>query len=134
LHSIFTDPGQDQDKLYETDQDGIKRLINREGRPDSKRMRAWYGPIGSGDKLIKNVTKRNELRDKYDMIGLERESAGTVNQFPVGVIQGVCDYGDEHNGKQWQAYTAAMATAYAKVVLYQITPTSMPTQPISKFT
>ncbi|KAI6777617.1 uncharacterized protein J7T54_004900 [Emericellopsis cladophorae] len=43
---------------------------------------------------------------------LEMEAAGTMNRIPVGVIRGVCDYGDEHKNKEWQAHAAAMAGAY----------------------
>ncbi|KAH8698464.1 nucleoside phosphorylase domain-containing protein [Talaromyces proteolyticus] len=129
----FIDPGQDQDYLYEVDQDGTERLVKREQRPDSKRVRVWYGPIGSGEKLMKDAEQRNELRNKYNVIGLEMEAAGTMNQIPVGVIRGVCDYGDEYKNKEWQPYAAAMAAAYAKAVLYQILPMSMPAQHICIF-
>jgi nucleoside phosphorylase len=129
-NGTFLDPGQDQDNLYEANQGGIKHLVKREQRLDSKRVRVWYGPIGSGEKLMKNAEKRNELRDKYNVIGLEMEAAGTMNQIPVGVIRGVCDYGDEYKNKEWQPYAAAMAAAYAKAVLYQILPKNGATQPI----
>jgi nucleoside phosphorylase len=118
----FVDPGQDQDQLYEYDDNGVKHIVQRERRPDSKRTRVWYGSIGSGEKLMKNAQKRNELRDKYNIIGLEMEAAGTMNQIPVGVIRGVCDYGDEHKNKEWQPYAAAIAAAYAKAVLNEIHP------------
>lgn len=121
----FLDPGQDLDKLYSLGEDGKARLIERRRRPDSKRVRVWYGPIGSGEKLMKNTIKRDELRDKHNVIGLEMEAAGTMNQIPVGVIRGVCDYGDEHKNKEWQPYAAAMAASYAKAVLYQILPKSI---------
>ncbi|THC90159.1 hypothetical protein EYZ11_010386 [Aspergillus tanneri] len=132
-NGTFRDPGQDQDELYAVDKDGVERTVKREQRPDSKRVHVWYGPIGSGEKLMKNAVKRNELRDRYNVIGLEMEAAGTMNQIPVGVIRGVCDYGDEHKSKEWQPYAAAMAAAYAKAVLYQIFPKSMPAQHISIF-
>ncbi|EED19577.1 Pfs, NB-ARC and TPR domain protein [Talaromyces stipitatus ATCC 10500] len=122
----FRDPGQDQDNLYEVDESGIERLVKREQRPDSKRTRAWYGSIGSGEKLMKKAEKRNELRDKYDVIGLEMEAAGTMNQIPVGVIRGVCDYGDEHKNKEWQPYAAAMAAAYAKAIDIPLDLTDVP--------
>lgn len=127
LHSQgpFTDPGQDHDVLYEGDCDESKRPVPREPRLDSRRTRVWYGPIGSGDKLMKNACKRNELRDRYNIIGLEMEAAGTMNSIPVGVIRGVCDYGDEYKDKQWQPYAAAMAAAYAKAVLARIPPKSV---------
>lgn len=121
-YGAFTDPGQERDTLYEPDEDGIERLVQRERRPNSKRTRVWYGSIGSGEKVIKDVQKRNELRDKYDLIGLEMEAAGTMNRIPVGVIRGVCDYGDHHKNKDWQPYAAAMAAAYAKAVLAEISP------------
>ncbi|PNP38875.1 hypothetical protein TGAMA5MH_09099 [Trichoderma gamsii] len=127
-NGTFNDPGQDADRYYETDQTGAIKLAEREYRIDKKRTRVWYGPIGSGDKLMKNSTKRNELRDKYNLIGLEMEAAGMMSRLPVGVIRGVSDYGDEHKNKEWQPYAAAMAAAYAKAVLAQIGPRSQPNQ------
>ncbi|KAJ2976864.1 hypothetical protein NUW58_g7983 [Xylaria curta] len=119
---VFSDPGENEDKLYEMDKEGTEKLVDRKPREASKRTRVWYGPVGSGDKLLKNAGKRNELRDKYNIIGLEMEAAGTVNRIPVGVIRGVCDYGDARKNKEWQPYAAAMAAAYAKEILYEIPP------------
>ena len=122
----FVDPGQEHDKLFVTRDDGLERVADRPLRPVSRRTRVWYGPIGSGEKLMKNARKRDELRDRYDLIGLEMEAAGVMNRIPVGVIRGVCDYGDTHKNKEWQPYAAAMAAAYAKAVLAEI-----PAKPIS---
>ncbi|KAK0369820.1 hypothetical protein CLIM01_12827 [Colletotrichum limetticola] len=116
----FKDPGQSQDKLNETTSSGEKAAVLRELRPDNRRTRVWYGPIGSGDKLMKNAKERDVLRDKYSIIGLEMEAAGVMNRLNVGVIRGVCDYGDEQKNKEWQPYAAAMAAAYAKQVLLEI--------------
>ncbi|KAL6788179.1 hypothetical protein J3E68DRAFT_131550 [Trichoderma sp. SZMC 28012] len=121
----FADPGQGRDMLYQVNESGVEIPVLRERRPDSKRIRVWYGSIGSGDKLMKNAQKRNELRDKYNIIGLEMEAAGTMDQIPVGVIRGVCDYGDEHKNDEWQPYAAAMAAAYARAVLAEIRPKDM---------
>jgi len=131
----FEDPGQEKDELYLTvdeqlvdeqsvdKQNGLKDiLVKRDVRPPLERTKVWYGTIGSGDKLMKNAKKRNELRDKFNLIGLEMEAAGTMDTIPVGVIRGVCDYGDSRKNKEWQPYAAAMAAAYAKEVLYKITP------------
>ncbi|KAJ3495526.1 hypothetical protein NLG97_g3331 [Lecanicillium saksenae] len=123
----FSDPGQELDVLYSLDDDGSEIPTVRDHRPASRRIRAWYGPIGSGDKLWKNPRKRNEIRDKYGLIGLEMEAAGTMDQIPVGVIRGVCDYGDGHKNKVWQPYAAAMAAAYARALLEEI-PARAPTQ------
>ncbi|XWW99310.1 hypothetical protein V2A60_007319 [Cordyceps javanica] len=118
----FVDPGQDEDRLYEVDELGTERIVKRSRRPDTHRTRVWYGPIGSGEKLVYSATKRNELRDTYNVIGLEMEAAGMMNRIPVGVIRGACNYGDEHDNAKWQPYAAAMAAAYAKGVLSKIRP------------
>lgn len=97
----FVDPGQSADRLYGSDDSGTPMVRKRELRSDERRTRIWYGPIGSGEKLMKNATRRDELRDRYNIIGLEMEAAGTMNRIPVGVIRGVCDYGDEHKNKEW---------------------------------
>ncbi|ETS84496.1 hypothetical protein PFICI_02521 [Pestalotiopsis fici W106-1] len=127
-NGTFDDPGQDRDVLYISQAGGASEPIERAPRPPSKRTRVWYGPIGSGDKLLKSSQKRNELRDKYGVIGVEMEAAGTLNRIPVGVIRGVCDYGDHHKNKEWQPYAAAMASAYAKAVICQIPPAMGATQ------
>ncbi|KAI9687674.1 MAG: hypothetical protein M1820_010405 [Bogoriella megaspora] len=118
----FADPGQKSDKLYQLEKDGEKHVVKREKRPAPLRTRVHYGSIGSGDTLMKSAQKRDELRDKHNIIGLEMEAAGVLNQLAAGVIRGVCDYGDEHKNKIWQPYAAAMAAAYAKAVLYAISP------------
>ncbi|KAJ4144650.1 hypothetical protein LMH87_003525 [Akanthomyces muscarius] len=127
----FVDPGQDEDKLYEFDEAGTERVVKRDRRPDAQRTRVWYGPIGSGEKLIRNASKRDELRDRYDVIGLETEAAGTMNRIPVGVIRGAYNYGDAHENTEWKPYAAAMAAAYAKGVLGQIRPKRSATSPPS---
>ncbi|KAJ6789702.1 hypothetical protein PWT90_00566 [Aphanocladium album] len=125
-HGSFVDPGQENDMYYELSDNGAQSLLPRDRRPSSKRTRVWYGSIGSGDKLMKNALKRNDLRDKYNIIGLEMEAAGTMNRIPVGVIRGVCDYGDQHKNKEWQPYAAAMAAAYSKAILAKISPKNIP--------
>jgi nucleoside phosphorylase len=122
----FADSGQERDRLYEIGVNGLEKCVNRPRRPDSQRTQVWYGPIGSGEKLMKDAQKRNELRDTYGIIGLEMEAAGTMNRIPVGVIRGVCDYGDMYKNKEWQPYAAAMAAAYAKAVLAEIQPKDPP--------
>jgi nucleoside phosphorylase len=128
VHSsgTFADPGQGADRLYGNDDSGTPTIRERKTRSDERRTRIWYGPIGSGEKLMKKAARRDELRDRYNLIGLEMEAAGTMNRIPVGVIRGVCDYGDEHKNKEWQPYAAAMAAAYAKAVLAQIGPRGPP--------
>ena len=114
----FPDPGQREDKLYDANGDEVPRRP----REPTKRTKIWYGPIGSGDKLLKNATKRDELRDEFKIIGLEMAGAGTNAVVPAAMIRGVCDYGDQKKNKQWQPHAAAKAAAYAKSVLAQLPP------------
>ncbi|KAK1658966.1 Pfs, NACHT and WD domain protein [Colletotrichum godetiae] len=95
----FEDSGQKYDVLHEFNEHGIKCRVERKSRSHQERTRVWYGPIGSGEKLMRNSQQRDELRDRFNIIGLEMEAAGTMNRIPVGVIRGVCDYGDEHKNK-----------------------------------
>jgi nucleoside phosphorylase len=120
----FEDPGQAKDRLYSivNENSPVAQPIMRRKRLPKERTKVWYGKIGSGDKLMKNARKRDEVRDKYNLIGLEMEAAGIMNTIPVGVIRGVCDYGDEHKNSEWQPYAAAMAASYAKSLLYKINP------------
>ncbi|KAI9869294.1 MAG: hypothetical protein M1813_000083 [Trichoglossum hirsutum] len=124
-NGTFADPGQERDQLYQTayEEDNLMiKLVERTLRSPSERTKVWYGPIGSGDKLMKNARKRDDLREKFNLIGLEMEAAGAMNTIPVGVIRGVCDYGDAQKNKEWQPYAAAMAAAYAKELLCKIRP------------
>jgi nucleoside phosphorylase len=124
-NGAFEDPGQEKDQLYQTvDEENnlVLKLVERPLRPPLERTKVWYGTIGSGDKLMENAQKRDELRDKFNLIGLEMEAAGIMNTIPVGVIRGVCDYGDTQKNKDWQPYAAAIAAAYAKALLYTISP------------
>lgn len=117
----FIDPGQEKDVLYcREGPTGAQKVMQRQRRPSGQRTRVWYGSIGSGEKLTKNSQKRDQLRDAYNLIGLEMEAAGIMNRVPAGVIRGVCDYADENKNKEWQPFAAAMAAAYAKAVLLRI--------------
>jgi nucleoside phosphorylase len=121
-NGTFADPGQKKDKFYQIAAMDDLTLVERQPRQESERTQVWYGRVGSGDKLVENARKREELRDRFDLIGLEMEAAGTMNTIPVAVIRGACGYGDAQKNEEWQPYAAAMAAAYTKGVLYTITP------------
>lgn len=70
--------------------------------------------------MMRNPQRRDEVRDKYDLIGLEMEAAGIMNTLPTAVIRGVCDYGDGQKNKDWQPYAAAVAAVFAKGILSTI--------------
>lgn len=78
-----------------------------------------YGIIASGDTLVKNAVRRDELAKGTgeECICFEMEAAGIMNAFPCVVIRGICDYADSHKNDRWQGYAAATAAAYAKELL-----------------
>jgi nucleoside phosphorylase len=122
----FRCPSQEEDKLY-AGYDGSTVpsplvSVDREPRDESERTRVWYGNIGSGNSMMRNAQRRDELRDSHNLIGLEMEAAGIMNSLPTGVVRGVCDYGDGQKTKDWQPYAAAVAAVYAKGILYAISP------------
>lgn len=113
----FQCQSQDEDKLFAGSEE-----ITRERRDESERTRVWYGNIGSGNSMMRNPRRRDQLRDEHDLIGLEMEASGIMNTLPTGVIRGVCDYGDGQKNKDWQPYAAAVAAVYARGILYTISP------------
>jgi len=94
----------------------------RQSRANDERIQVWYGKLGSGDDLKENPRKRHEPKERYDIIGLETGAASVMDVIEkVGVIRGVCDYGNGQN-VDWKPYAAATAAAYAKELLYNIDP------------
>lgn len=76
-----------------------------------------YGNIASGNQVIKNAQKRDEISRKCKVLCIEMEAAGIMNIIPCLVIRGICDYADSHKNDEWQEYAAATAAAYAKFLL-----------------
>jgi nucleoside phosphorylase len=85
-----------------------------------------YGTIASGNLVIKDGMKRDQLEKEHGILCFEMEAAGLMNTFPCLVIRGICDYSDSHKNSRWQPYAAATAAAYAKVLLEHIPPNPQP--------
>ncbi|KAH6714552.1 nucleoside phosphorylase [Leptodontidium sp. MPI-SDFR-AT-0119] len=82
-------------------------------------MRIYYGLIASGNQVIKDATLRDKLNKDLggNVLCVEMEAAGLMNNFPCIVIRGICDYADSHKNKDWQEHAAAVAAAFAKELL-----------------
>jgi nucleoside phosphorylase len=99
-----------------------ERQEAREPR-DSDEVVIHYGTIASGNQVIKDAAKRDEISADLDgVLCFEMEAAGLMNSFPCLVVRGICDYADSHKSKRWQPYAAGAAAAYAKEVLSAIKP------------
>ncbi|KAH7035838.1 uncharacterized protein B0I36DRAFT_240326, partial [Microdochium trichocladiopsis] len=86
-----------------------------------------YGTIASGNQVVKNARKRDEIGLLHNALCIEMEAAGLDHDFPNLVIRGVCDYADSHKKKEWQDYAAATAAAFAKRFLRKRAPESWST-------
>lgn len=78
-----------------------------------------HGLIASGNQVIKDAAVRDRLNEDLDgnVLCIEMEAAGLMNDFPCLVVRGICDYADAGKNKDWQEYAAAVAAAYAKEIL-----------------
>ncbi|KLJ13058.1 hypothetical protein EMPG_11985 [Blastomyces silverae] len=79
--------------------------------------RAHYGLIATGNAVIKDGRKREDIRLKTKALCVDMEASGLMADLPCLVIRGICDYSDSHKNKQWQGYAALAAAAYAKELL-----------------
>ncbi|KAL7795634.1 hypothetical protein V8C43DRAFT_279577 [Trichoderma afarasin] len=78
-----------------------------------------HGLIASGNQVIKDAAVRDRLDEDLDgnVLCIEMEAAGLMNDFPCLVVRGICDYADSGKNKDWQEYAAAVAAGYAKEIL-----------------
>lgn len=90
-------------------------------RPPRDRLVIHYGLIASGNQVMMDALRRDEIsNDLGGVLCFEMEAAGLMNNFPCVVVRGICDYADSHKNKQWQKYAAAVAAASAKEILSYI--------------
>ncbi|KAK5988600.1 Receptor-interacting serine/threonine-protein kinase 4 [Cladobotryum mycophilum] len=133
---VWTYPGAKEDTLFDasythasnkrtchvcSQEAGPKDLVQRNARK-TKNPRIHYGNIASGNSVMKNGLKRDEIGEKDNVICFEMEAAGLMDDFPCLVIRGICDYADSHKNKKWQPYAAAVAAAFANKLLFVISP------------
>lgn len=94
----------------------ITKSVERERRDD---VEIHYGLIASGNKVIKDAVLRDKLNSDLggNVLCVEMEAAGLVDNFPCLIIRGISDYADSHKNDAWQGYAAATAAAFAKELL-----------------
>ncbi|KAH7159171.1 nucleoside phosphorylase domain-containing protein [Fusarium sp. MPI-SDFR-AT-0072] len=115
LRKKYCRPPISSDKLYQT--------TARTDEDDDPAI--YYGVIASGDQLMKDALARDRLARDEEVLCFEMEAAGLMNHFPCLIIRGICDYSDSHKNKEWQGYAALVAAAYAKDLLYRISPNKL---------
>lgn len=93
----------------------ISRAVRQSTEPQ-----IYYGIIASGNQVMKDARKRDQLREELGVLCFEMEAAGLMTDFPCLVIRGICDYADSHKNDRWQNYAAATAAAFAKELLLYV--------------
>jgi nucleoside phosphorylase len=113
------DDNEEDDEEHESCHFCDKTMIVKR-KPQESRIH--YGLIASGDKLVKDAAFRDQLNKELggQILCVEMEAAGLVNDFPCLVIRGICDYADSHKNKDWQEYAAIVAAAFAKELLQYV--------------
>ncbi|EHK20731.1 uncharacterized protein TRIVIDRAFT_118997, partial [Trichoderma virens Gv29-8] len=104
---------EDEDDCRMCDKSKVIRISRRESGM------IHYGLIASGNQVIKDANLRDTLSQQFNnnLLCIEMEAAGLMNDFPCVVIRGISDYSDSHKSKKWQDYAAATAAACAKALL-----------------
>ncbi|KAJ5955828.1 Disease resistance protein [Penicillium viridicatum] len=95
----------------------IERPIDEE---DDSFIVVHRGTIASGELVIKDAKKRDDLAQKHGVLCFEMEAAGALTDFPCMVIRGISDYCDSHKNDQWHGYAAAAAAAYARQLFFHM--------------
>lgn len=126
MEQSYQYPGATYDQLFEATYDhqsgdscdkcSPEFIVQREPR-DNLAPKIHYGNIASGNEVIKDGNKRDQIAQDEDVICFEMEAAGLMDTFRCLVIRGICDYADSHKNKMWQPYAAATAAAFARVFL-----------------
>ncbi|KAL3441717.1 purine and uridine phosphorylase [Aspergillus insuetus] len=101
-----------------------KRMaLSRSPRSSPNTSQVFFGLIASGNSVIKNAKKRDEIEEKFKgALCFEMEAAGVISDLKCIVIRGIADYCDSHKNDDWHGYAAAAAAAMAKEMLTYVAP------------
>ncbi|TGJ69873.1 hypothetical protein EYR41_005881 [Orbilia oligospora] len=101
---------------------------------ETKDVDIHYGLVASGNQVIKDAVLRDRLNESLggNVLCIEMEAAGLMDDFPCLVIRGVCDYADSEKNDEWQQYAAAIAAAYAKDFLRCLQPAAIANEPLMR--
>ncbi|KAL7969900.1 hypothetical protein HDV63DRAFT_376181 [Trichoderma sp. SZMC 28014] len=100
--------------------DNITKIVERKSeREPGDSVEVHYGLIASGNLIVADATLRDKINSSCggNVLCVEMEAAGLMDNFPCLVIRGICDYADSYKNDDWQGYAAATAAAFAKELL-----------------
>ncbi|KAL6832323.1 ankyrin repeat-containing domain protein [Trichoderma camerunense] len=118
--------------------DRLKDTAFEAGNTDDKRTpgdpRIHYGLIASGNQVIKDGSTRDEINTRLggQVLCVEMEAAGVMNNFPCLVVRGICDYADSKKNDHWREYAASIAAALTKELLQIVQPAQFEEEPSAR--
>ena len=128
MKESFDNPGQAHDRLFkpeyihQRDDNSceacdIRHVISRNSRTQDEPV-VFHGIIASGNVVMRDAAKRDQLKEQHGVMCFEMEAAGLMNEFPCLVIRGICDYSDSHKDKRWQSYAAVAVSSLKLGILH----------------
>lgn len=84
--------------------------------------RVFLGCIASGNVLLKNPFRRDNLRERFGVRAIEMEGAGIADaawtlNAQYFIVRAVSDYADGNKNDVWQPYASFAAAAYTRALL-----------------
>ncbi|KAL7963708.1 ankyrin repeat-containing domain protein [Trichoderma compactum] len=114
--------------------DTLSEQENADGERTPGDPKIHYGLIASGNQVIKDGSTRDEINARLgdQVLCVEMEAAGVMNNFPCLVVRGICDYADSKKNDHWREYAASIAAAFTKELLQIVRPTQIEGEPSAK--
>lgn len=125
LNDILESKPIDSDILHDENGNIVEHPIDAKRNDDKPRL-FINSPIGSANILLKRSKERDSLRDEFGIKAFEMEGSGIADaawNFEASyiIVRGICDYCDKYKNNVWHKYAAAVAAAYTKGLLKQLT-------------
>jgi nucleoside phosphorylase len=89
--------------------------------------RVHYGRIGTGDALLLDEHRRDELAERHRVLAFEMEAAGVIASAAsrgIGwfMVRGIVDYCAEPRDERWYPYSSLAAAGFLRAVLAECRP------------
>ncbi len=120
LKSEYRRPSPDTDILRDYNKNQVEHPFD----PDRKAgyPKIFCGKIASGNRVLKNPRKRDELKKEYNVLAVEMETAGVADACWLKskqyfAVRGIVDYCDGDKNDIWHKYSALVAAAYTRALI-----------------
>ena len=101
---------------------------SQRGRSTDDGTHVHRGAIGSADRLLRDAVLRDELAERYGILGVEMEGSGIavgadLHERHWYMVRGVADYCDNRTKSDaWHPYASLAAAAYVRALLTECMP------------